>query len=164
MKTYAQTLALFVALGPMALAGGAETSVRGDLARLQGRWTTRAGSRQNIVVVLNVEGNKATVDITTPQGLKFHATGELRINESVAPRALDWVGFTGLDSQDLPDIPAIYEIRGETFRVCNGGPNCPRPSEFKPGENILADIHVFERAKIPSAPENHAPGAEDQTR
>ena len=123
-----------------------ETRAAGDLARLQGRWVTRAGARHNIVVVLNVEGTKATVDIRTPQGLKFHAAGELRINESVAPRALDWVGFTGLDSQDLPDIPAIYQIDGETFKVCNGGPNSPRPSEFKPGENVLADIHVFERA------------------
>ena len=146
MKTYIPTLALIAALGTStARLGAAESSVAGDLARLQGRWLTRAGARHNIVVLLNVDGKKATVDITTPQGLKFHATGELRINESVAPRALDWVGFTGLDDQDLPDIPAIYEIVGGTFKVCNGGPNSPRPSEFKPGENILAGIHVFQR-------------------
>jgi uncharacterized protein (TIGR03067 family) len=148
MKTYISTLALIAAIGTSnARLDAAETSVAGDLARLQGRWLTRAGARHNIVVLLNVDGKKATVDITTPQGLKFHATGELRINESVAPRALDWVGFTGLDDQDLPDIPAIYEIADGTFKVCNGGPNSPRPSEFKPGENILAGIHVFQRDK-----------------
>ena len=151
MKTFLRTLALMVAWLVSTSTGlyAAETSPEGDLARLQGRWLTRAGSQHNIVVLLNVDGHKATVDIRTPQGLKFHATGELRINETVAPHALDWVGFTGLDSQDLPDIPAIYEIVGETFRVCNGGPNSPRPSEFKPGENILADIHVFKRDKEP---------------
>jgi uncharacterized protein (TIGR03067 family) len=147
MKASIPALVLTVVLGLAASLSAAETRVAGDLARLQGRWFTKAGSRRNIVVVLEIEGNKARVDITTPQGLKFQATGELRINESVAPRALDWVGFTGLDSQDLPDIPAIYEVSGETFRVCNGGPNSARPSEFKPGENILADIHVFERQK-----------------
>ena len=135
----------------------AEAWVEGDLARLQGKWVTRAGARQKIVVVLDVEGNKANVDVTTPQGVKLHASGELRINESVAPRALDWVGFTGLDSQDLPDILAIYEINGETFKVCNGGPNSARPSEFKPGENVLADVHVFERAKAAAAPESARP-------
>ena len=155
MSPYIRALVLMVALEPVALACAGEAPVEGDLARLQGRWVTKAGARRNIVVVLDVEGRTAKVDITTPQGLKFHATGELRINEAVAPRALDWVGFSGLDSQDLPDIPAIYEIVGETFKVCNGGPNSPRPSEFKPGENILADIHVFERTKpAPAAGSN----------
>ncbi len=150
MSPYIRALVLMVALEPVAVACAGESPVEGDLARLQGRWVTRAGARRNIVVVLDVEGRSAKVDITTPQGLKFHATGELRINESVAPRALDWVGFSGLDSQDLPDIPAIYEISGETFKVCNGGPNSARPSEFKPGENILADIHVFEQYLKPA--------------
>src|SRR4051812_49394876 len=116
MKVSIQALVLTIALAPSAPALAAETCVGGDLARLQGRWVTRAGARQNILVVLDIEGNKAKVDITTPQGLKFQATGELRINESVVPHALDWVGFTGLDSQDLPDIPAIYEVSGQTFR------------------------------------------------
>jgi hypothetical protein len=93
----------------------------------------------------------------TPQGLKISVRGELRVHEGAAPRALDWVNFTGLDSQDLPDIPAIYEIRGETFRVCNGGPNSARPSEFKAGESILADVHVFERVKPPDTPTTSGP-------
>jgi uncharacterized protein (TIGR03067 family) len=156
VKPYIRAVLLLVALEPLALAGAAEAPVAGDLARLQGRWVTRAGPRGKILVVLDVEGRKARVEITTPQGLKFNATGELRLNESVAPRALDWVGFTGLDSQDLPDIPAIYEIDGETFKVCNGGPNNARPSEFKPGGNVLADLHIFRRDKP-------APGSEPRT-
>ena len=122
-------------------------AVEGDLARLQGRWTTHAGPRHNIVVVLDVQGRKANVGITTPQGLKFQVQGELRLNDRVKPRTLDWVNFTGLDEQDLPNIPAIYELEGQTFKVCNGGPNSARPTEFKPGESILADLHVFERVK-----------------
>jgi uncharacterized protein (TIGR03067 family) len=152
MKAYLTALILTVMLAPISFAGAAENAVAGDLARLQGRWVTRAGARRNIVVTLNVEGCKALVDITTPQGLKFRASGELRLDEKAAPRALDWVGFSGLDSQDLPEIPAIYEIKGDTFKVCNGGPNCPRPSEFKAGESILADIHVFERVKPAADP------------
>lgn len=152
MKAFLTALVLMVVIAPANPSAAVEAHVAGDLARLQGRWLTRAGGQRKIVVVLEVEGTKATVDVTTPQGLKFHAKGELRINDSSAPRSLDWVGFTGLDSQDLPDIPAIYEINGETFRVCNGGPNSARPAEFKPGENILADIHVFERLKAPGEP------------
>lgn len=147
MKAVVHTLVAIFGLGMAAQVDAAERQVAGDLARLQGRWVTRAGPRHKIVVCLNIEGNKATVDVTTPQGVKFNANGELRIDESVSPHTLDWVGFTGLDSQELPDIPAIYRIEGESFQVCNGGPNSPRPLEFKPGENILADVHVFERDK-----------------
>src|SRR5262249_49164339 len=113
----------------------------------QGQWTTHAGARRNIVVLLDIQGCKASVDIKTPQGLKFQVQGELRINDRVKPRTLDWVKCTGLDEQDLPDIPAIYELDGQTFKVCNGGPNSARPTEFKPGESVLADLHVFERVK-----------------
>jgi uncharacterized protein (TIGR03067 family) len=128
-------------------ARAADDSPQGDLARLQGRWTTQAGPKRNVTVVLDIQGIKARVGISTPQGLNFQVQGELRLNDRVAPRALDWVKFTGLDEQDLPDIPAIYEINGETFKVCNGGPNSARPTEFKRGESVLADVHVFERMK-----------------
>ena len=153
MKAVIRTLAVAsLVLGSAVSANADEGRQVGDLARLQGRWVTRAGARRNIAVVLTVDGNKATCEIRTPQGLKFQADGELRVNESARPRALDWVGFTGLDSQDLPDIPAIYAIDGDTFKVCNGGLNSPRPSEFKPGESVLADVLVFEREKANARP------------
>src|SRR4051794_4082075 len=108
----------------------ADAPLEGDLARLQGRWTAKAGPQRNIQVTLDIEGQHAKVGIATPQGLKIRVQGEFRINEDVIPRTIDWVKFTGLDEQDLPDIPAIYELNGETFKVCNGGPNSRRPTEF----------------------------------
>jgi uncharacterized protein (TIGR03067 family) len=139
-------LFLTIVLGWSSVVPAAE-SVEGDLARLQGRWVTKAGNRRNIVVSLQVEGRRARVNITMPRGLKLRAEGELRLNERTEPRSLDWVGFSGPDSQDLPDLPAIYRIDGTTFKVCNGGFNNPRPSSFTPGDGVLADVHVFERAK-----------------
>jgi uncharacterized protein (TIGR03067 family) len=125
---------------------GAE-SVQGDLARMQGKWVTKAGHRRNIVVTLEVEGKHARVQLAMPQGLKLQAQGELRLNERTEPRSLDWVGFSGPDHQDLPDLPAIYRIEGDSFRVCNGGFNNPRPQTFTPGDGLLADVHLFERVR-----------------
>ena len=148
MRAILPTLLVFVSiLGETSFVRAAEVAVDADLARLQGRWVTRAGPRKKMLVTLIVEGNKVLVDIRTPQGMTFHAKGEIRVNSATNPRSLDWVGFTGLDSQDLPEIPAIYQISGESFTVCNGGANNSRPSEFKAGESILADLHVFERVK-----------------
>lgn len=116
-----------------------------DLARLQGRWTTRAGPRGKIPVVLDVEGRKVTVRFTTPQGLKIKAEGAIRLNEQAAPKALDWVEFSTPDGQDLPDVLGIYEFDGDALRVCNGGLNDARPAEFRPGEGLLAAVLVFKK-------------------
>ena len=39
----------------------------------------------------------------------------------------------------------IYTLEGNRFTVCNGGLNRSRPTEFKPGDGILAEVVVFER-------------------
>src|SRR3712207_6346156 len=97
--------ALFVSALFVATAPAADVTPTGDLARLQGRWTTRAGPRRDILVVLEVEGRQVRVGITTPLGLAIRVQGELILDETVAPRALDWTKISGLDGQDLPDIP-----------------------------------------------------------
>jgi uncharacterized protein (TIGR03067 family) len=137
--------ALFVTATVAAGAMAAGATPEGDLARLQGPWTTKAGPRRDILVVLEVQGHRARVRITLPHGPTLCVRGELTVDETAAPRALNWTKFVGLDGQDLPDIPAIYEVQGDTFRVCNGGPNGDRPTEFKPGDGVLADLLVFER-------------------
>ena len=137
---------ILLSLAAVATTTAADPPREGDLARLQGRWTAQAGPQRDIQVTLDIDGQQATVGIHTPKGLTFRVHGELRINEKLTPRTLDWVNFTGLDEQDLPDIPAIYELDGETFKVCNGGPNNGRPTEFKPGDGILADVVIFTRS------------------
>jgi uncharacterized protein (TIGR03067 family) len=116
-----------------------------DLARLQGNWTAKAGPLHDIEVKLEIEGHRARVDITTAQGLTVHARGEVKIDETSSPRALDWTKFNGLDHQELPEIRAIYALDGDTFTVCNGGPHGVRPTEFKAGDGVLSDIVVFKR-------------------
>jgi uncharacterized protein (TIGR03067 family) len=149
---FAVLIAAAVAAAP---APAADNIPRGDLARLQGRWTTRAGPKQEILVGLEIEGHQVKVNITLPRGMKLLVHGELRIDDRVTPRALDWTKFTGLDSQELPEIRAIYELEGDTFKVCNGGPDNERPTQFKAGDGILAECLTFTRAKAqPQASED----------
>lgn len=131
-----------------------------DLGRLQGRWTARAGARREVRVILQIDGRKVDASINTPQGIRFRLRGELKLDESTSPRSLDWVKFSGADQQEFPDVLGIYKINRETFTICNGGLNGPRPKEFKSGEGLLSEVIVFERERIASvAKEKRTPQA-----
>jgi len=140
------TLVPIAALGWIsALAGTESIPADTDLARLQGRWTARAGARREVRVFLTIQGRRVDATIKTPQGISFEVQGEVRLDETTSPRSLDWVNFTGADQQEFPQIPAIYKLDRDTFTLCNGGMNGTRPKEFKPGDGALADVVVFER-------------------
>ena len=71
----------------------------------------------------------------------------MKLDETTSPRRLDWIKFTGADQQEFPPVLGIYTVEGDRFTVCNGGLNGSRPSEFKPGDGILAEVVVFERER-----------------
>jgi uncharacterized protein (TIGR03067 family) len=157
MSTFAAVLsaaAMLLSAAPEGIKGTAS-----DLARLQGCWTAQAGPKHNFRVTLEIEGNSARVHIVTPQGVTVRARGEVRVDDSVSPHALDWVHFQGVNDQELPDVLAIYELTGDTFRVCNGGPDNDRPTEFKPGDGLLATVVTFQRAKDAPTAESARPTA-----
>ena len=124
----------------------ADVAPKGDLAEAPGDLDDQAGNERNIRVTLTIDGRKATVRLALPGGGTFQARGEMKIDEAATPKA--WTGSSsqGLDGQDLPEIPAIYRLDGDTLVVCNGGPANDRPTEFAAGDGDLADIHRFRRA------------------
>ena len=93
---------------------------------------------------------------TTPEGEKRTIKGELKIDDKARPKTIDWVKFKAPDGEDLPDNLAIYELDGDTFKVCNGGPNNPRPTELKAGDEGPPNLMIFKRQKD----ETPAKGAE----
>ncbi|MGP0062153.1 MAG: TIGR03067 domain-containing protein [Isosphaeraceae bacterium] len=126
-------------------AGNEGISPESDLARLQGKWTARAGLRREIQVALEIQGRRVDAVVTTPHGINLKAQGEVKIDETTAPRALDWIKFNGPDQQELPAILGIYKLDRETFVVCTGGFNGDRPTEFKSGEGVLTEVVTFRR-------------------
>ncbi len=151
-------LATATLLAALALAGGPETEPvaagvpAGDLGRLQGTWTALAGPNRDIPVELTIAGADVRVRLEIrAAGLEVNARGTIRIDESVSPRALDWVGFRGADGMALPELSGIYALEssaaGETLRVCNGGPGDRRPGAFVAGGSALADVVTFQRRR-----------------
>ncbi len=163
MNSKVHILTFFLSsLGTFTASVGAETpSAENDLARLQGRWAARAGARREVRVMLEIKGCKATATIKTPHGARLLLTGQVKLDETTSPRRLDWIKFTGADQQEFPPLLAIYTLKGDRFTVCNGGMNGSRPSDFKPGDGILAEVVVFERdrslANAKSSPASKTP-------
>lgn len=136
---------LVLALSTLLMLSADAPALDGDLARLQGTWSTQAGPKKNIAVTIQIKGNSVSVQVKPPVGRPITAEGELAIDETVDPKALDWRKFTGGDDQEFPEVHAIYQIDGDALIVCNGGPNNPRPSAFRKGEGVLADLMTFHR-------------------
>ncbi len=109
----------------------ANPAAMSDLERVQGDWIAAElianGNRLDADALanikLNIKGNDYSVD--TENG---PSTGTFKLITSSSPKSMD---VTTLDGNELP---AIYEISGDTFRVCyavNGG---SRPTELKSAE------------------------------
>ena len=141
------TFGLITAL-PVVVAAAPDEALTGDLAKLQGDWTVKAGPRRDIPVTLTIRGRTVAVDVASPLGLTIHAEGKIKINESTRPKTVDWVEFSIVDGQDMPEILGLYELTGDAFKLVNGGPNNGRPTEFKKGDGALADVLVFRRLEI----------------
>jgi uncharacterized protein (TIGR03067 family) len=125
--------------------GKDKEEIKGDLAKLQGEWTAKAGPEKNIPVTLAVKGRSVTVTFTTPQGEERTMKGEIVLNEAAKPKAIDWVKFTRPDGEEAPPNLGIYTLEGDEFTICNGGLNNERPTEFKAGEGGPPQLFVFTR-------------------
>jgi uncharacterized protein (TIGR03067 family) len=138
------TLSLSLLLVVTAI-GASPAVVEGDLARLQGQWETRVGLRKGTTVRIEIKGRAVAATISTPQGVKIQADGEVKIDETASPKAIDWVKFTTLDGEEVPEVRAIYRIEGDRLVIRSGGFNDQRPTEFNPGEGVWANVLVFVR-------------------
>jgi uncharacterized protein (TIGR03067 family) len=140
----AVALSLLLVVGA---SGAAPTSkVEGDLSKLQGRWETKVGLKKGTIVRLEIKGRSVAATILTPQGMKIQADGEVKINETVTPKAVDWVKFTTVDGEEIPEVRGIYRFEGDRFYLRSGGFNDERPTGFDAGQGVWAAVLVFQRA------------------
>jgi len=119
----------------------AAASKKGDLAKLQGKWTTKVGSdsgnKITIAITIAIKDHDVTFSGTAPNGKDFELKGEIKLDDQAKPsKTLDWVNFTGPQGNAAPDNLGIYEIEdADTIKVCIGGPGNERPTEFKEGDD-----------------------------
>lgn len=121
-----------------------------ELDKLQGTWVATAGEaggqqypdEQLKAMKFVVEGNKYT--FTTKDTAEHPEKGTLKPDPAANPKALD------IEITDGPDQgksqKAIYDLEGDTLKVCVASPGADRPTEMsaKPqGQGLL----TFKRQK-----------------
>ena len=136
-----------VALASPAARAADDAKPTGDLAKLQGRWAGKIGPEKDRPLVLVIDGPKATATFTRDDGTEVALKGDLKVDDTTSPRHLDWTGFTGPNGNVVEDNLAIYELDGDTLRLCSGGPGNERPNKFEEGTDGPPHLIVLKREK-----------------
>lgn len=121
--------------------------LKGDLAKIQGKWSGKVGPEKNIPIVLEVK-DKALALTITYEGQERTLTGEVALDETKSPKQWTSSKFKTPGGDDVPENKAIYKFDGDdTLILCSGGPGNDRPNEFKAGEGGPPMLTTFTRVK-----------------
>lgn len=122
-----------------------EDAPKGDLAKVQGKWTAMVGPEKNIPIVVEIKG-KIVIILVTIQERELNIKGEIKLDETKTPKQWDWTKFES-DGNRVEDNLAIYKLDGEKLVLCSGGPGGQRPTEFKEGDGGMPSLVEFTRVK-----------------
>jgi uncharacterized protein (TIGR03067 family) len=143
-------VALFCAVG-LAASGGSGTladekaHVEKEVRKFQGAWTIEssetggkklpAGDLKGLIVTF--EGDKHTVK----KGDEVVQVGTQKLDPSQSPKAIDVIMTEGPNKGAV--MLGIYEIDGDTLKVCFDPNGKKRPTEFKsaPGSENFVNVH-----------------------
>jgi uncharacterized protein (TIGR03067 family) len=117
-----------------------------DQEKLQGDWVLASGERDgeqlpdDLIksVKRTVTGDKSMV---TRDGQAV-ATGTFTLDPSKKPKAIDFK----LEGTDQP-IHGIYDLDGDTFKLCYAAPGEERPKEFATKAGTGHTLAVWKKAK-----------------
>ena len=115
-----------------------------DLAAMKGTWSIASAERDgkdvtDATVTLTVDGAKVVVK----RGDKQIFEGTAKLDASKSPKMID---VTQESDGDLKGktIPGIYELDGDTLKVCSGK---ERPTDFTAAAGSVRFLRVYKRAK-----------------
>lgn len=121
----------------------------GDLKKLQGKWTAKAGPEATAVTLI-LESGKITFEIPVPTGEVKTIEGAFTIDETTNPKSISWNNMK-IEDRSLPDVEGIYALDGDDTLKIAGGNGQGRPKAFvekgQEGEGGRANTMVFTRVK-----------------
>ena len=116
-------------------------SANSDIDRLQGEWLpieiiangNKASQEELDRIKVKIKGNRYFVESADPN------QGTFKTIETDTPKRMDVTG------EDGTELPAIYELSGDTFKACYAVNGASRPTEFKSAEGSDHILVIYKR-------------------
>ena len=144
LVTLLSTLVLTASGGPGARTDD-QADVEKELKKFQGTWTfesVEVGGKEVPAaefkgITVTFEGDKYTVK----KGDEVILAGTQKLDPSKSPKTIDVTVAEGLNKGAV--MLGIYEISGDTLKVCFDPEGKKRPTEFKsaPGSQTFVNVH-----------------------
>ena len=144
-------VSLFAAVRSQAADGEAkEEAVAKELQAFKGTWRLRSrevdgktfGEEEIKDVIGTIDGSGK---VSVRRGDKVINEGTVKLNPTKKPKTID-VTFTGGERKGQA-VLGIYEIEGDTFRVCVARPGDERPADFSARAGSGCTLVVYQREK-----------------
>ena len=122
-----------------------------DYEKITGKWRptsmqmgdTKFTDEQLNATTLAIDGENYTVTIKGEKDTAEIDKGTLKVDVLAKPMSMDILSKEGPNKGKT--IPAIYEISGDTLKVCYALDGKKRPTEFKTGDKVL--LAIYKRLK-----------------
>lgn len=142
-KRFALTVALLASTGLISLAAATTAD---DAKKLQGTWILVSGEEngrkldvdevRNSKMVIKGDEHDVRVGVDT-------YVGTHKIDSSKTPKQIDNVDTDG--KMKGKTLRGIYELEGDTLKVCLAMPDAARPGEFKAATGSNQNIYVWKQ-------------------
>ena len=142
-------IALILAAGLLVAAQAPkEDAAKADLAKLQGEWvmTSKTYDGQETPAEdlkafrRKIEGNKYAVTITKGDNVQT-IKGTFTLDPTKKPKVID------VKPDEVEAIKGIYEVDGDTQKLCMAAHDAERPAEFASKEGTRQTLIVWKRVK-----------------
>jgi uncharacterized protein (TIGR03067 family) len=129
----------------------AEDKDKKDQDKIQGVWETTAVelngkdlAADGVKLTFTIKGNKASVE-GNEEAKRDYAAFTFKLDPATNPKCMD-MKITAGDQKDT-DLEGIYELKGETLRLCIKLGAKERPAKFESPEGQNIALLSLKRAK-----------------
>ena len=127
----------------LAPADAKDEAVKKDMKQLQGTWSLVSLERDGVAAPLAKEAVRVITDDKYVMTLKPGVTieGTFTIDPGAKPKGMETTPSSGPYKDKA--LLGIYEIDGDTLKICYALPAKPRPTEFtsKEGSGWILSVH-----------------------
>jgi RNA polymerase sigma-70 factor (ECF subfamily) len=126
---------------------GKEADKKTDKEKLQGRWKLVSGEMGGKAAddlkegTFVFKGDKVVTE--KPDGMTH--SSDYTIDPTKKPKTIDVTPREGPEGEKDKTFPGIYELDGDTLKICANGPDMERPTEFKSKEGTQIMLLTFKR-------------------